>query len=123
MPSWIGPWEIGIVLVLALLIFGPKKLPDLGSSLGKSIRGFKKGMQDGQDEQVETTAEAHSATEAPVAETKTVEPPANGAPVAATEVNEAPRCWGTWEDGNESCLQCAVAAKCAATGPETPGSA
>ena len=50
MPSWIGPWEIAIVLVLILLIFGPRKLPELGSSLGKSIRGFKKGMKDGQEE-------------------------------------------------------------------------
>jgi sec-independent protein translocase protein TatA len=46
MPSWIGPWEIAIVLVLALLIFGPKKLPDLGSSLGRSITGFKKGLKE-----------------------------------------------------------------------------
>ena len=46
MPSWIGPWEIAIVLVLALLIFGPKKLPDLGSSLGRSITGFKRGLKE-----------------------------------------------------------------------------
>ena len=46
MPSWIGPWEIAIVLVLALLIFGPKKLPDLGHSVGRSITGFKKGLKE-----------------------------------------------------------------------------
>ena len=46
MPSWIGPWEIAIVLVLALLIFGPRKLPDLGQSLGRSITGFKKGLKE-----------------------------------------------------------------------------
>ena len=45
MPSWIGPWEIAIVLVIALLIFGPKKLPDLGSSLGKSITRLQEGPQ------------------------------------------------------------------------------
>jgi sec-independent protein translocase protein TatA len=50
MPSWIGPWEIAIVLVLALLIFGPKKLPDLGSSLGRSITGFKKGLKETKEE-------------------------------------------------------------------------
>jgi sec-independent protein translocase protein TatA len=50
MPSWIGPWEIAIVVIIALLIFGPKKLPDLGSSLGKSITGFKKGLKESQDE-------------------------------------------------------------------------
>lgn len=50
MPSWIGPWEIAIVLVLILLIFGPRKLPDLGASLGKSIRGFKRGLKETEDE-------------------------------------------------------------------------
>jgi sec-independent protein translocase protein TatA len=63
MPSWIGPWEIAIVLVLALLIFGPRKLPELGSSLGKSIRGFKRGMKDGQDEEQSTVSETHEAAE------------------------------------------------------------
>jgi sec-independent protein translocase protein TatA len=40
MPN-IGPLEIGIVLVVVLLIFGPKRLPDLGRSLGKGMREFK----------------------------------------------------------------------------------
>jgi sec-independent protein translocase protein TatA len=68
MPSWIGPWEIGIVLVLALLIFGPRKLPQLGSSLGKSIRGFKKGMKEGSDEQTPTVAEVRATPEKKEAE-------------------------------------------------------
>ncbi len=38
-----GP-ELIIILVIALLIFGPKKLPEMGSSIGKSIKEFKKGM-------------------------------------------------------------------------------
>ena len=63
MPSWIGPWEIAIVLVLALLIFGPRKLPDLGASLGKSIRGFRKSMQEGQDEVKSAMAEVREATD------------------------------------------------------------
>lgn len=37
----IGPLEIGIVLVIALIVFGPKRLPELGSSLGRGIREFK----------------------------------------------------------------------------------
>ncbi len=40
MPN-IGPLEIGIVLVIALIVFGPKKLPELGHSLGKGLREFK----------------------------------------------------------------------------------
>lgn len=43
--SNIGPWEIAIVFFLALLIFGPKKLPELGSSLGRTITGFKRGLE------------------------------------------------------------------------------
>ena len=43
-------WEIVIVVVIALLIFGPKKLPDLGSSLGRSITGFKKGLKETKDD-------------------------------------------------------------------------
>jgi sec-independent protein translocase protein TatA len=46
----IGPLEIGIVLVVALLVFGPKRLPELGSSLGQSMRGFGKGLKGEEDE-------------------------------------------------------------------------
>ena len=42
----IGPTELVIVLVIALVIFGPGKLSDLGGSLGKSIREFKRGVRD-----------------------------------------------------------------------------
>ena len=41
MPLGIGPLEIIIVLVIVLLIFGPKRLPDLGRSLGSGMREFK----------------------------------------------------------------------------------
>lgn len=68
MPSWIGPWEIAIVLVLALLIFGPRKLPDLGSSLGKSIRGFKKGLKETEDEVTTAVAEARDTSDVNPAE-------------------------------------------------------
>ncbi len=50
MPSWIGPWEIVIVVVLILLIFGGRLLPRLGRSLGGSLSGLKKGLQEGTDE-------------------------------------------------------------------------
>lgn len=38
--------ELMLVLVAALIIFGPKRLPEIGSSLGKSIRGFKSGLNE-----------------------------------------------------------------------------
>ncbi len=52
MPN-IGPLEIIIVLVIVLIIFGPKRLPDLGRSLGRGMREFKDsvtGKDDDKDE-------------------------------------------------------------------------
>ena len=40
MPN-VGPLEIAVVLVIVLLVFGPKRLPELGKSVGKGIREFK----------------------------------------------------------------------------------
>ena len=44
-----GPFELIVILVIALLILGPGKLPDVGSALGKSIREFRKASSDIQD--------------------------------------------------------------------------
>lgn len=40
----LGLPEMMVVLVIALVVFGPSKLPSLGKSLGEAIRGFKKGL-------------------------------------------------------------------------------
>ena len=42
----LGFWEIAIIFVLVLLLFGGKKLPELMKGLGKGIKGFKDGMKD-----------------------------------------------------------------------------
>ena len=69
----VGPMEIIVVLIIALIVFGPKKLPELGKSLGKGITEFKgsiNGMHD----------------EAPTQPTAAVEPaPIAVAPVAVAE--------------------------------------
>ncbi len=63
----IGPLEIGIVLVIALIVFGPKKLPELGKSLGNGIREFKGSIAG--EEREEKPAEAIAAV-APTPETE-----------------------------------------------------
>jgi sec-independent protein translocase protein TatA len=55
--------EMMVVLVIALIIFGPKKLPQLGEGLGKAIKSFKQGMRDGTEAQQEA---------------KKIDPPAKG---------------------------------------------
>lgn len=42
----IGMMEMLLIFALALLIFGPKKLPEMGAAIGKSITSFRKGMKD-----------------------------------------------------------------------------
>lgn len=50
----IGPLEIAIVLIIALIVFGPKKLPELGKSLGRGLSEFKDGLSNvGKDDQDE----------------------------------------------------------------------
>ena len=46
----IGLPEMAVILVLALLIFGPKKLPEIGRSLGKAIRGFQQASSEFENE-------------------------------------------------------------------------
>ena len=52
MPFHIGPWEIGLILMIILIIFGVGKLPQVGGAIGKGIREFGKGQQ-GEDEEEE----------------------------------------------------------------------
>ncbi len=51
------PMHLLVILIIALIIFGPGKLPELGSSLGKAIRGFKQAMNE-PDEKKEDPSEA-----------------------------------------------------------------
>ena len=46
----VGPWEIALIVVLALLIFGPRRLPEMAKSFGQAIQEFKKTGKKVQDE-------------------------------------------------------------------------
>ncbi|CAO0822295.1 Sec-independent protein translocase protein TatA [Desulfarculales bacterium] len=60
----LNPWEIGALLVVVLVIFGPGKLPGIGQSLGKAIKNFKGSL----DEKPETAEAAPEAQSAPAAQ-------------------------------------------------------
>lgn len=57
----LGTQELLIILVLVMIIFGAGKLPQVGSALGKGLRNFKKGINDGEEEieegEIEETAD------------------------------------------------------------------
>lgn len=57
-----SPVDIAIVAGIVLLVFGPKKLPELGKSLGQGLGNFKKALNDAQDE-VTAAAEIEEAKE------------------------------------------------------------
>jgi TatA/E family protein of Tat protein translocase len=64
--SGIGPLELVIILVIALIVVGPGRLPDVGSALGKSIREFRKAATDVK-EATSLEAATPSSTTPPVA--------------------------------------------------------
>ncbi len=88
MPN-IGPMELIVVLAIALMVLGPKKLPEVGRSVGKGLREFKDSVSgshdDDDDEQVTLTA----AVPAPVAAPAPITVPAPLAVPANEEVHRA----------------------------------
>lgn len=57
----LGLPEMGVIAVVALLIFGPKRIPEMGKALGKTLRGFKDEMSKPEAEEIESeTSETDS---------------------------------------------------------------
>ena len=63
MPFQVGPLELVVVLAIALIVLGPKKLPEVGRSLGKGMREFKSSLS-GEHEEDQKPAAAETAPEA-----------------------------------------------------------
>ncbi len=64
----LGAWEIIIILVVVLLIFGPRRLPEMAKGIGQSVREFRKGIKD-----VKEDIENEIKKEDAVTKTETVE--------------------------------------------------
>ncbi len=69
--SNIGPFELAIVLIIALIVFGPKRLPELGRSLGRGIREFRGSLSGESDEHERREVEAPKPPAAESAESET----------------------------------------------------
>jgi sec-independent protein translocase protein TatA len=85
MPFNIGPGELIIVLIIALIVVGPGKLPDVGSALGKSIREFRKAASD-----VKETTSLEASKPAPAPAPAPAAPAAAPVPPAGPSVDAAP---------------------------------
>ena len=63
----LGPTELIIILVIILILFGPKRLPQLGKSIGKTMRSIREGVEgkldDGDDEDEQLTAASSKPTD------------------------------------------------------------
>jgi len=60
------PQHLLIILAIALFVFGPKKLPELGQGLGKGIRSFRDSMKAASEEPEKTESTSNSQSETPV---------------------------------------------------------
>ena len=87
MPFGISIWELMILLVVLLLIFGAKRLPEMGRSLGKGMREFKDGVTGVEQAVNPTTPTQTTPTPAPPQEL----PAAPSEPAASTQASETER--------------------------------
>ena len=61
----LGVPELMVILVIALVVFGPSKLPQIGSGLGKAIRDFKKGVTGAEEDEGDKEAKKDSPKDLP----------------------------------------------------------
>ena len=83
----VGIWELLIILVVVLLIFGPRRLPEMAKGIGQSVREFRKGVREMRDDfesdggttSASTKSNAEAAPKEPQAtEAQATEAPAEG---------------------------------------------
>jgi len=70
MPFRVGPWEIGLILLIILVVFGVGKLPSVGGAIGKGLREFRRGQHGEYDEKEEKESNLKQAASKEVAESE-----------------------------------------------------
>jgi sec-independent protein translocase protein TatA len=98
-PFGLGPMELVIILLVLVMLFGATRLADIGGSLGKGIREFRKNVQEDDDDKddIEATTASH-----PVASTTT-----NGSDTV--QAVKCPSCGSLNPVGARHCNQCGTA--------------
>ena len=89
-----GAWEILIILIVVLLIFGPRRLPEMAKGLGQSVRAFRKEMRDikedfSTDEPRDAPGPRRGVSPATAEEAQAARPPASSAGSASEAPVEA----------------------------------
>ncbi len=112
MPA-LGPWELVIILLIVVVIFGAGRLAEIGGAVGKSVREFRSATQDDKDKAAAAAAAAANANApvAPVQTTTTTAPTAASAataPTATAVENKCPSCATVNPASQVFCGQCAT---------------
>ena len=90
-----GIWEILIILVIVLLVFGPRRLPEMAKGLGQSVRAFRKELRD-----MKSELDFEDKPETPQASASRPQPAAGPAPTPAAEPESAPEASKPREGGD-----------------------
>ena len=99
-----GPMELGVILLVVMVIFGPKNLPKLGSALGKTVKNVREGMEEGSEDKADENGspiESHDDVE--VVED---EDDADAPEDAATDAVFCSKCGAKNEAGATFCSKC-----------------
>lgn len=85
----IGIWELLIILALVLLVFGPRRLPEMAKGLGQAVREFRKGIRDMKKDFDDEVGDDHPKAAAPTATVPVPPAPVTPAPVSPAPVSAA----------------------------------
>ncbi|HET6320023.1 MAG TPA: twin-arginine translocase TatA/TatE family subunit [Chloroflexota bacterium] len=118
MPA-LGPWELVIILLIVVVIFGAGRLAEIGGAVGKSVREFRSATQDDKDKEKDKDKNAAAATTTAATSAQAASPPpratvaaapagsaAAPAPTSAAPENKCPSCATVNPAGQVFCGQC-----------------
>ena len=104
-PFGLGPLELVVILLVLVMVFGATRITDIGGSLGKGIREFKKNVKD--EEEETETSEPPAVTQSAASPVASAEAAANGAETVTAV--KCPSCGNLNPAGARHCNQCGTA--------------